>query len=464
MKKQITQAAPRISVVGTGYLGATHAAAMAEMGFDVIGVDSDPAKVAALAAGNVPFFEPGLPELILKHVESGRLRFTTDIAEATALSDVHFICVGTPQQRGSNAANTSYVEAATLQVARNLSHDGLIVGKSTVPVGTAARLRAMIEGAIPDGLSAELVWNPEFLREGKAVADTLTPDRIVIGGVSAESEAILRTVYATPISTGTPVIVCDLPTAELVKVSANAFLATKISFINAIAEVCEAAGADVSVLADALGHDSRIGRQFLNAGLGFGGGCLPKDIRALMYRSTELGAYSAASLLQQVDEINMGQRQRVVALALEACGGSVLNKRVGILGAAFKPDTDDVRDSPALNVAAALHLRGAQAIVFDPEAGDTARRSFPTLSYADSLEEAVTGADVVLMLTEWPEFVNSDAARLAALAHRASIIDARNCLDAGLWTAAGWDVRTLGRAPAGVAAQVARREMLSSAA
>jgi UDPglucose 6-dehydrogenase len=464
MKKQITQAAPRISVVGTGYLGATHAAAMAEMGFDVIGVDSDPAKVAALAAGNVPFFEPGLPELILKHVESGRLRFTTDIAEATALSDVHFICVGTPQQRGSNAANTSYVEAATLQVARNLSHDGLIVGKSTVPVGTAARLRAMIEGAIPDGLSAELVWNPEFLREGKAVADTLTPDRIVIGGVSAESEAILRTVYAAPISTGTPVIVCDLPTAELVKVSANAFLATKISFINAIAEVCEAAGADVSVLADALGHDSRIGRQFLNAGLGFGGGCLPKDIRALMYRSTELGAYSAASLLQQVDEINMGQRQRVVALALEACGGSVLNKRVGILGAAFKPDTDDVRDSPALNVAAALHLRGAQAIVFDPEAGDTARRSFPTLSYADSLEEAVTGADVVLMLTEWPEFVNSDAARLAALAHRASIIDARNCLDAGLWTAAGWDVRTLGRAPAGVAAQVARREMLSSAA
>jgi UDPglucose 6-dehydrogenase len=437
--------APRISVVGTGYLGATHAAAMAEMGFDVIGVDTDAAKAAALSRGEVPFFEPGLPELIRKHVESGRLRFTTDIAEATAFSDVHFICVGTPQQRTSHAANLSYVEAATLAVARNLTHDGLIVGKSTVPVGTGMRLRSLIAGAVPAGISAELIWNPEFLREGKAVHDTLTPDRIVLGGATPAAEELMRTVYAMPIATGIPVIACDLPTAELVKVSANAFLATKISFINAISEVCEAAGADVSVLADALGHDVRIGRQFLNAGLGFGGGCLPKDIRALMYRSSELGAYSAAALLQQVDEINMGQRQRVIDLALEACGGSVLNRRIGVLGAAFKPDTDDVRDSPALNVAAALHLRGAQVMVFDPEANGTSKSMYPTLSYADSIEDAVAGTDVVLVLTEWPQFIGADPAALAGLATTASVIDARNCLDVAAWSEAGWIVRSLGR-------------------
>ncbi|HEY0259086.1 MAG TPA: UDP-glucose/GDP-mannose dehydrogenase family protein [Lacisediminihabitans sp.] len=441
-------APPRISVVGTGYLGATHAAAMAEMGFEVIGVDTDPAKARALSEGQVPFFEPGLPELIRMHVGSGRLRFTTDVAETTAFSDVHFICVGTPQQRGSNAANLDYVEEATRQVARNLTHDGLIVGKSTVPVGTGARLRELVADSAPLGIDVELVWNPEFLREGKAVADTLTPDRIVFGGTGPRSESLLREVYAGPISTGTPVIVCDLPTAELVKVSANAFLATKISFINAIAEVCEAAGADVTVLADALGHDVRIGRQFLNAGLGFGGGCLPKDIRALIHRSSELGANKAASLLQQVDEINMSQRQRVIDLAIDACGGSVLNRRIGVLGAAFKPLTDDVRDSPALNVAAALHLRGAQVVVYDPEAKDTARRMFPTLVYADSLREAVAGSDVLLVLTEWKEFASTDPVEMRDLVASPVIIDARNCIDATAWRDAGWTFTGLGTSPA----------------
>jgi len=439
---------PRISVIGTGYLGATHAAAMAEMGFEVIGVDTDPAKAAALSEGKVPFFEPGLPELIRTHVASGRLRFTTDVAEATALSDVHFICVGTPQQRGSNAANLSYVEEATLAVARNLTHDGVIVGKSTVPVGTAMRLRTLIEGVPQAGIDVELLWNPEFLREGKAVADTLTPDRIVLGGVSPRTEAVMREVYAIPIATGIPVITCDLPTAELVKVSANAFLATKISFINAIAEVCEAAGADVSILADALGHDVRIGRQFLNAGLGFGGGCLPKDIRALIHRSRELGANNAAALLQQVDEINMSQRQQVIDLAIKACGGSVLNRRIGVLGAAFKPLTDDVRDSPALNVAAALHLRGAQVVIYDPEANETAKRMFPTLSYADSVAEAAAGADALLVLTEWDEFKATDPATLSGLVATPTIIDARNCLDASAWRSAGWDYTGLGAAHA----------------
>ncbi len=433
-------ARPTISVVGTGYLGATHAAAMAELGFDVIGVDIDPAKVAALASGALPFFEPGLAELISVHLATGRLRFTTDLAEATALSDVHFICVGTPQQRGSNAADLRFVDDAVRQVARHLTHDGVIVGKSTVPVGTAARLREVVAGEIVAGVDVELVWNPEFLREGKAVEDTLHPDRIVIGGASARSEELLRLVYAEPIAQGCPVVVCDLPTAELVKVSANAFLATKISFINSIAELCAAAGADVTVLADALGHDARIGRRFLSAGLGFGGGCLPKDIRALMHRATELGASNAASLLHQVDEINMAQRQRVIDEAVDALGGSVLNKRIGVLGVAFKPDTDDVRDSPALGVAAALHLRGAQVVVYDPQAVETARRLFPTLSYADSTADAVAGADLVLVLTEWPEFVEADPGSLAGLVATAVVIDARNCLDVQAWRAAGWHV------------------------
>jgi UDPglucose 6-dehydrogenase len=438
----------RIAVFGTGYLGATHAVAMAELGFEVWGADTDQSKVDALAAGKVPFYEPGLDPLLARHLDAGRIRFTTDLAAAAAWGDVHFICVGTPQQKTSHAANLSYVESAATTIARNLTKDALIVGKSTVPVGTAARLRELIAAEVPAGLRAELVWNPEFLREGKAVQDTLHPDRIVLGGTSAQAEATLREVYAGPIAEGTPVVVTDLPTAELVKVSANAFLATKISFINAISGVCEAAGADVTVLADALGHDTRIGRQFLDAGLGFGGGCLPKDIRALMHRANELGAYRASALLQQVDEINMGQRERVLDLAVQACGGSVLNHRIGVLGAAFKPHTDDVRDSPALNVAAALHLRGAQVTVFDPEAGDTARRSFPTLSYATSVEEAVEGTDVVLVLTEWDQFTTADPTALAPLTHAPRVIDARGKLDPQTWRRAGWEFAGLGRSVA----------------
>jgi len=441
-------ARPRVSVIGTGYLGATHAAAVAELGFEVIGVDSDPAKVEALSAGRLPFFEPGLAELIQVHLANGRLRFTSDLAQAVGSSDIHFICVGTPQRAGSHAANTDYVEDAVAAVARALTHDGIVVGKSTVPVGTGARLRELLSALIPDGIAAELIWNPEFLREGKAVDDTLRPDRIVIGGASAAAEQALRTLYATPISNGTPVIACDLPTAELVKVSANAFLATKISFINAIAELCDTAGADVTVLADALGHDARIGRKFLNAGLGFGGGCLPKDIRALTHRAAELGAMGAVGLLEQVDDINMNQRQRVVELALQAVGGSPLLARIGVLGAAFKPHTDDVRDSPALNVAAALHLRGAQVAVYDPEAGETGRRTFPTLGFVDSLDEEVSGADVLLVLTEWSEFIDADPETLGRMVRARTIIDARNCLDADAWRAAGWQVRGLGRAEA----------------
>ncbi|ROS74608.1 UDP-glucose/GDP-mannose dehydrogenase family protein [Cellulomonas sp. PhB143] len=440
--------APRISVIGTGYLGATHAVAMSTLGFEVMGVDTDRSKVDALALGKVPFYEPGLDELLAEQLESGRLTFTADLSRAAGWADVHFVCVGTPQRRTSHAADLRYVEAAVSGVAQHLTHDALIVGKSTVPVGTAARLRGMIQPLVRPGLDVELVWNPEFLREGKAVHDTLHPDRIVVGGASQPAEQLLRRVYAQPLSEGTPFVAADLPTAELVKVSANAFLATKISFINAIAGVCDKAGADVTVLADALGHDTRIGRQFLDAGLGFGGGCLPKDIRALMHRARELGADRAASLMQEVDEINMAQRERVIAMALEACGGSVLNRRVAVLGAAFKPRTDDVRDSPALNVAAALHLRGAQVSVYDPVAGDPARRTYPTLAYATSVDECVEDADVVLVLTEWDDFLRSDPAELASRTATPRIIDARGRLDPVTWRAAGWEFTGLGRAAA----------------
>ena len=434
----------RLSVLGTGYLGATHAACMAELGFDVIGMDVDEAKVEALAEGRVPFYEPDLEPLLRKNVESGRLRFTTSYAEA-ATADVHFLCVGTPQRKGEYAADLSHVDAVVDGLAPHLEHQCLVVGKSTVPVGTAARLQRRIAELAPAGGSAVLAWSPEFLREGFAVEDTLRPDRLVVGTSSARAEAMLREVYAVAIARGTPFLVTDFPTAELVKVSANAFLATKISFINAMAELCEATGADVTQLADALGYDERIGRKFLNAGLGFGGGCLPKDIRAFMARAGELGVDEALSFLREVDAINMRRRTHVVDRAREACGGSVLGKRVGVLGASFKPNSDDVRDSPALNVAGQLQLQGAEVTIYDPRGNPNAKALFPTLGYADSAMEACAGAHLVLHLTEWPEFRELDPAVLASVVADTKVIDARNALDPAAWRAAGWTYGSLGR-------------------
>jgi UDPglucose 6-dehydrogenase len=435
----------RITVIGTGYLGAVHAAGMAELGHEVLGVDVVPEKVEALAAGRAPFFEPGLPELLSTHTGTGRLRFTTSLREAAEFGDVHFVCVGTPQLPGSHAADMRHVDAVVAGLAPHLERPCLVVGKSTVPVGTAARVAEAVTGSAPAGRSVDIAWNPEFLREGFAVEDTLHPDRLVVGVRSSTADALLREVYAPLLAAGVPYICTDLSTAELVKVSANAFLATKISFINAIAEVCEVAGGDVVTLADALGHDDRIGRRFLSAGLGFGGGCLPKDIRAFRARAGELGADSALTFLKEMDEINVNQRQRVVALARTMVGGSLLGKRIGVLGAAFKPDSDDVRDSPALNVAAALQLMGAQVRVHDPEAVENARASFPTLDYTAEASKAFDGADLVLHLTEWAHYRDLDPAALAALTSTPRILDARNALDIDHWRHAGWTVRAVGR-------------------
>ncbi|MFK8847033.1 UDP-glucose dehydrogenase family protein [Streptomyces sp. Ac-502] len=440
----------KITVIGTGYLGATHAAAMAELGFEVMGLDIDPAKIAMLERGETPMYEPGLEELLRAHVAgfegtSGRLRFTTSWEELADFGDVHFVCVNTPQKHGEYACDMSYVESAVESLAPLLRRPALVVGKSTVPVGSAARLAKRLVELAPAGEDVELAWNPEFLREGFAVQDTLHPDRIVIGVDGGRAEELLREVYATPVAEGSPFVVADFPTAELVKTSANSFLATKISFINAMAEVCEAAGGDVVKLAEAIGHDERIGKKFLRAGIGFGGGCLPKDIRAFMARAGELGADQALTFLREVDSINMRRRGHMVELTREAVGGSFLGTRVAVLGATFKPDSDDVRDSPALNVAGQIHLQGGQVTVYDPKGMENARRVFPTLGYADSAQEAVRGADVVLHLTEWREFRELDPAALAEVVATPRILDGRNALDPALWRKAGWTYRALGR-------------------
>lgn len=437
-----------MTVIGTGYLGATHAACMAELGHEVLGVDVDETKIEALKNSKVPFYEPGLPEVLERNIDAGRLSFTTNYAEAAAFAGVHFIGVGTPQQRGSYAADTRYVEAVIDDLVPQLEGEHLILGKSTVPVGTAAALQERADKLVAangNKATVEIAWNPEFLREGYAVKDTIEPDRIVLGvRGGTRAEEIAREVYATPLASNTPFIVTDLQTAELVKVSANAFLATKISFINAVSEVCEIVGADVTQLADAIGYDDRIGRKFLGAGLGFGGGCLPKDIRAFMARAGEVGADQALTFLREVDAINMRRRQRVIDLAREELG-SLIGRNITVLGASFKPNSDDVRDSPALAVAGQLSLAGASVRVYDPQGMDNARKVFPTLDYAASLEDALTGAELVILATEWQEFKEMDPVWAAELVEKQVLIDGRNVLPVTEWQNAGWQLRALGR-------------------
>jgi UDPglucose 6-dehydrogenase len=426
-------------------LGAVHAACLAELGHDVVGIDTDEGKIASLREGNAPFFEPGLPELLRSAGETGRLRFSSETAEVRG-ARIHFIAVGTPQKKGENAADLRFVEAAVESLLPYLSDGDIVVGKSTVPVGTARRLAERVTAA---NSTATLVWNPEFLREGFAIQDTISPDRLVYGlqdpTGSPEPAAVLDEVYAHALARETPRIITDYETAELVKVSANAFLATKISFINAMAEVCEATGADVTQLADAIGLDDRIGRRFLNAGLGFGGGCLSKDIRAFMARAGELGVDQALSFLREVDAINMRRRNRTVDLAREVCGGSLIGRKIAVLGLAFKPDSDDVRDSPALNVAAQLQLQGASVLGTDPQAVDNARLRFPELTLVKTVEEATEAADAVMILTEWKEYREMDPHWLGDIVGAKTIVDGRNCLDPVTWRAAGWRYRALGR-------------------
>lgn len=447
----------RITVLGTGYLGATHAASLAEMGYEVLGVDIDPAKLESLSAGVLPFHEPELPQLLRKHVESGRLRFTSDYEEAGAFGDVHFIGVGTPQRPGAFAADMSFVDSAVEQISRHLTRDAVIAGKSTVPVGTARRLRELARENAPEGIEVDLVWNPEFLREGHSVEDTLHPDRMVIGLPGHGSadpqereqaqrlESLMREVYAPQVAEGIPLIVTDYETSELVKVAANSFLATKISFINSLSELTEAVGGDIRTLADAIGMDERIGRKFLNAGVGFGGGCLPKDIRALRARASELGLDQSVRFLAEVDDINTRRREHTVGVITDMLDGSVMGREIAVLGAAFKPESDDVRDSPALDIAARLHSIGADVHVYDPKANENAAKRYPRVDYASSLIQAVARAEVVVLLTEWDEFRRMTPQDLAPLVRRRQILDGRNVLDPQQWIDADWTYRALGR-------------------
>jgi UDPglucose 6-dehydrogenase len=445
-------ARPRLTFLGTGYLGATYAICFAELGYEVIGFDVDEAKIAKLAAGEVPFHEAGLEELLRRNLASGRLRFTTDYAETAEFGDVHFICVGTPQKAGSLSADLSYVEAAVSNLSRHLTRKALIVGKSTVPVGTAEWVEALVATHAPAGLGVEVAWSPEFLQEGHAVEDVLRPNRIVVGVKTEWANNMLYTAHkgvfdlAAGEEREVPVVITDFATAELVKVAANAFLATKISFINAMSEVCEVAGGDVTALSRAIGYDPRIGNKFLQAGVGFGGGCLPKDIRAFQARAEEIGAGDAVRFLAEVDLINQRRRAKVVSHAFDLLGGDLSGKRIAVLGAAFKPNSDDIRDSPALAVAGMLLNAGADVRIFDPEGMENARRVQPAAAYEPTLDDAVRGADLVCVLTEWADFRNADPVALGELAGARKVVDGRNCLDAAEWLAAGWEFRALGRA------------------
>ena len=431
----------KLSVIGCGYLGVTHAACMSSLGYTVVGVDTDPIKIAELQSGKLPFYEPGLDTLLAQEIKSGRLSFTTDFS-AVADADVHFVCVGTPQSKDGLAADLTYVKSAVTAVSPYLKKGSLVVGKSTVPVGTAQSLREELAKTAPH---SDLAWNPEFLREGFAVEDTLTPNRLVVGVANDLAEEILKKVYQPILDLGTPWIRADLPTSELVKVAANSFLATKISFINAMAEICEAAGGDVTVLAKAIGYDPRIGNKFLQAGIGFGGGCLPKDIRAFMARAEELGAKQALEFLREIDAINLRARLRVIDVVRSELSEDLSQYKIAVLGATFKPDSDDVRDSPALDIAAQLNAAGAKVVVNDPQGIEPARKRFPNLEYAANVNDALKDADLVLHLTEWKEYRQIDPVAIASLVKNKIIIDGRNMLDRDLWRKAGWKFRALGR-------------------
>ena len=449
---------PRLTFVGTGYLGATYAICFAELGYEVMGVDVDEDKIAKLSRGEVPIHEPGLDEIMRRNLAASRVRFTTDHREAADFGDVHFICVNTPQRRDGLGADLTYVENAITSLVPHLTRKALIVGKSTVPVGTAEWVEQLVEKHAPADLGIEVAWSPEFLQEGYAVEDVLRPNRLVLGVRSAWAHTMLLAAHkgvfdlAVAEDREVPVVVTDFATAELVKVAANAFLATKISFINAMAEVCEAAGGDVIQLARAIGYDDRIGKKFLRSGIGFGGACLPKDIRAFQARAQELGVGEALRFLHEVDLINQRRRTKVVQHAAELLGRSygpagpdLSGVRIAALGATFKPGTDDVRDSPALAVIRSLHRAGAQVHVYDPQGMENARREFGEVTYADDLNAAVQDADLVCVLTAWEEFRFADPSVVGTLVTGKRVIDGLNCLDQAQWTAAGWEYRGMGR-------------------
>ncbi|MFF4495763.1 UDP-glucose dehydrogenase family protein [Streptomyces sp. NPDC001546] len=436
----------RVSVIGCGHLGIPHAAAMAELGHDVIGVDVDQAKVDRLNAGECPIYETGLPELLARHTTSGKLRFTTDIREAAAFAELHFIGVGTPIDADGRSYDTGQVYGAIRQLAPHLDRPCTIVGKSTVTVGTTAQVTALAQRLAPAGQAVDVVWNPEFLREGHAVEDTLRPDRLIAGLTSAEGEKAIRAVYAPILDAGVPLFVTDPATAELAKGAANTFLGLKISYINAVADMCEAAGGDIAQIVDILGIDPRIGSGGMRPGIGYGGGCLPKDVRAFTASARHLGADKAATLLRAAEEINESRTDVAMRLINSALTGRPLKgAHVTVWGAAFKPGTNDVRESPALALAHALQQAGATVTVHDPQAVDTAMIRNPEFDYTDDLSASLDDADLVVLATEWPEYQQTNPVALVKRPATPLLVDCRTTLDPEPWRMAGWTLHQLGR-------------------
>ncbi|MFD0213532.1 UDP-glucose dehydrogenase family protein [Streptomyces hirsutus] len=436
----------RVSVIGCGHLGIPHAAAMAELGHEVIGVDVDQTKVDRLNAGECPIYEPGLPELLARHTASGRLRFTTDIRDAADFAELHFIGVGTSIDADGRSYDTGQVYGAIRQLAPHLTRTCTIVGKSTVTVGTTSQVTALAQRLAPVGTGVDVVWNPEFLREGHAVEDTLRPDRLIAGLTTAEAEKTIRAVYAPILDAGVPLFVCDPQTAELAKGAANTFLGLKISYINAVADMCEAAGGDISQIVEILGIDPRIGSGSMRPGIGYGGGCLPKDIRAFTASARQLGATEAATLLRAAEKLNETRTDIAMDLIARALGDRLIKgARVTVWGAAFKPGTNDVRESPALALAQALQQAGGTVTVHDPQAVATAVIRNPEFDYTDDLPASLDGADLVVLATEWPEYGQADPGVLVGRPTTPLLADCRTTLDPEPWRAAGWTVQQLGR-------------------
>ncbi len=432
----------RIAIIGTGYVGLVSGACFSEFGVEVACVDQDRAKIARLEHGEMPIFEPGLEALVARNAAAGRLSFTTDLPRAVAGADAVFIAVGTPSRRGDGHADLSYVHAAAAEIGRALTGYAVVVTKSTVPVGTGREVAEILRRMRPPG-GFDVASNPEFLREGSAIEDFMRPDRVVIGADSEPARAILHALYRPLYLIETPMLFTDIETAELIKYAANAFLATKITFINEIADLCERVGADVQDVAKGIGLDGRIGRKFLHAGPGFGGSCFPKDCRALVRTARE--AEAPLAIVETVVQANDARKERMADKIVAACGGSVAGRTLAVLGLTFKPNTDDMRDSPSLAILPRLAAAGAKLRVYDPEGMDEARKLLPDLGYCTDAYETMAGADALVLLTEWNAFRALDLARVGALLAKPLVIDLRNVYQPHEMIAAGLSYVSIGR-------------------
>ena len=432
----------RIAMIGTGYVGLVSGACFSEFGVNVVCVDKDEGKIGRLRAGKMPIYEPGLDQIVESNVRAGRLSFTTDLAAAVAGADAVFIAVGTPSRRGDGHADLSYVFGAAEEIARALTGYAVVVTKSTVPVGTGRRVAEILRKLRPE-LEFDVVSNPEFLREGSAIQDFMRPDRVVIGAESERARNIMRELYRPLYLIETPLLFTTVETAELTKYAANSFLATKISFINEIADLCEAVGADVQDVAKGIGLDGRIGRKFLHAGPGYGGSCFPKDCLALARTAQEAGA--PVTIVETTVKVNETRKERMAARVIRACGGSVEGKTIAVLGLTFKPNTDDMRDSPSLDVIPALRKAGAAIRAFDPEGMEEAKKLLDGVDFRQGAYDAMEGADALVILTEWNEFRALDLKRVKALLRSPTVIDLRNIYKPADMAEAGFYYFSIGR-------------------